>query len=285
MKSSGISLSEVRLIALDMDGTLLLSDHRTIPQENIDAIREADRAGIKVCISTGRMIEDASDFIRRLDLPCAIIASNGACASDGPVPEHDVFLRRHLRTEDALKALEIAKPFRMMINGFEAGLVNTILGETLTPYHLVERRLIHAAYGWEEMYAAARRGIMKLYIVDDTSESAVMGEKLLKLRELIEKELAGLQITSSDPNNIEIMSPQTSKGTALSDMAERYGLKREQVMAVGDAPNDLAMLEYAWHSVAMGNADEIVRCACRYQTETNDQCGVAKIIRRVLCAR
>ena len=62
-------MNSIRLIALDMDGTLLLSDHRTLPPENIEAIRRADAAGIRVCICTGRMLEDASDFIHRLDLP------------------------------------------------------------------------------------------------------------------------------------------------------------------------------------------------------------------------
>ena len=67
-------MKRVRLIALDMDGTLLLSDHQTVPQRNIDAIRRADAAGIHVCICTGRMIEDASDFVKRLNLPCMLIA-------------------------------------------------------------------------------------------------------------------------------------------------------------------------------------------------------------------
>ena len=55
-------MKHVRLIALDMDGTLLLSDHQTVPQRNIDAIRLSNAAGIHVCICTGRMLEDASDF-------------------------------------------------------------------------------------------------------------------------------------------------------------------------------------------------------------------------------
>ena len=79
-------MKNIRLIALDMDGTLLLSDHHTVPARNIEAIRRAASLGIRVAINTGRMLEDASDFIRRLDLPCLIIAANGARASEGPVP-------------------------------------------------------------------------------------------------------------------------------------------------------------------------------------------------------
>ena len=80
-------MKHVRLIALDMDGTLLLSDHQTVPQRNIDAIRRANAAGIHVCICTGRMLEDASDFMHRLNLPCMLIACNGTRISDAPLPE------------------------------------------------------------------------------------------------------------------------------------------------------------------------------------------------------
>lgn len=91
-----------------------------------------------------------------------------------------------------------------------------------------------------------------------------------------------LQITQSAPGNIEIMPKNANKGTALEFLAQFLDLEREQVMAMGDAENDLSMLKYAYHSVAMANGTQIVKSICRYQTESNDQCGVAKMIDRVL---
>ena len=73
--------------------------------------------------------------------------------------------------------------------------------------------------------------------------------------------------------------------TALAYLAQYLGLEREQVMAMGDAENDLSMLEYAEHSVAMANASDEVKAACRYQTASNDDCGVAAMIDRVLAAK
>lgn len=81
------------------------------------------------------------------------------------------------------------------------------------------------------------------------------------------------------------MPADAGKGAALRQVAEHMGLAREQVMAVGDAGNDISMLEYAFHSVAMGNATDEVRAVCRYQTARNDECGVAQIIERVLAAK
>ena len=103
-------MNRVRLIALDMDGTLLLSDHHTLPQRNIDAIRRADAMGIRVAISTGRMVEDASDFIRRYDIPCMIVAANGARACDGPMPGGKMLYRCDLAPEDAAAALDLLIP-------------------------------------------------------------------------------------------------------------------------------------------------------------------------------
>lgn len=278
-------MNRVRLIALDMDGTLLRSDHYTVPQENVEAIRDADAAGIRVCISTGRMLEDASDFIHRLGLPCMIIAGNGARASDGPLPEGRILLRHSLAPNDAHAALDILLRGGLIINGFEDGLVSTVRSDSGWVYHLVKRGLISARYGEAAIREAADRGIMKLFAVAGGSGDVGAGSRIELAREEIRRALAHLQITSSAPDNIEIMPPEAGKGAALSLVAKQLGLTRENVMAVGDAQNDLTMLEYAFHSVAMGNASPEIKAVCRYETASNDDCGVARIIRRVLEAR
>ena len=275
-------MNRVRLIALDMDGTLLLSDHWTVPQRNIDAIRHAHQMGIRVVISTGRMIEDASDFIRRLDLPCMIVAANGARAVDGPMPGGRWLYRSDLAAEDAHAALDILIPTGMMINGFEDGAVNTVTDGSGRKYHLVHRGLIQDRYGEAAIRAAADRGIMKIFVESGGFAGSEYDPRIAPTREKIISALPHLQVTSSAPGNIEIMAPDAGKGVALSRVAAHYGLTRENVMAVGDASNDLNMLDYAYHSVAMGNAAPEVLAACRYGTKTNDECGVAEIIERVI---
>lgn len=278
-------MRRVRLIALDMDGTLLLSDHHTVPQRNIEAIRRADAAQIRVCICTGRMLEDASDFITRLGMPCMIIAGNGTRASDGPLPDGRILLRRQFAPEHAHRIIELLLPFGLMINGFEDGRVSTVQGDSPKPYHLVMRGLIEAAYGEEALRSAADRGVMKFFVVSDGFGGDAPDRRIPEARAILRRELPHLQITSSAEGNIEIMPADAGKGAALRQVAEHMGLAREQVMAVGDAGNDISMLEYAFHSVAMGNATDEVRAVCRYQTARNDECGVAQIIERVLAAK
>ena len=278
-------MKHVRLIALDMDGTLLLSDHQTVPQQNIDAIRRADAAGIHVCICTGRMLEDASDFARRLDLPCMLIACNGTRISDAPLPEGKIIYRRLLEPEDAKRAIDILLPYRIMMNGFEDGRVTTVAFAPGQHYHITDRALVDVCYGEEAMYAAARRGLMKLYLAEDGYAGSVDTDNTKAARAAVRKALPHLQLTQSSPGNIEIMPENAGKGTALAFLAKHLGLEREQVMAMGDAENDLSMLEYAVHSVAMANASPAVKTACRYQTLSNDDCGVAAMIDRVLEAQ
>lgn len=275
-------MNRVGLIALDLDGTLVSSDHLTVTQENIEAIRRADACGVRVTISTGRALEDASDMIHRLNIPCMIIGSNGARASDGPLPEGNIFIRKQLLPKDAHKAIDLLLESGLMINGFEDGVVNTVEYGTGWMYHSAKRGLLRANYGIEALRAAADRGLIKLFAVAGGFGGEEADERVPIAREAIRRELPHLQLTNSAAGNLEVMPADASKGIALAEMAAHLGLTREQVMAVGDEGNDMSMLLYAYHSVAMGNASPEVKAACRYLTATNDESGVARIIERVL---
>lgn len=277
-------MHRIRLIALDMDGTLLLSDHETVPQRNIEAICRADRLGIRVAISTGRMLEDAGDFVRRYHLPCIIMAGNGARASDGPLPEGKILYASNLDPRDAHKALDILLPSGFMVNGFEDGVVHSAGDVRGRKYHLVYRGLIEDRYGEESIRAAADRGLLKIFAIGDGFAGDIYDPKIEPTRRQLEAALPHLPITSSGAGNLELTSPDAGKGKTLKRIAAHYGLTRENVMAVGDAGNDLSMLEYAYHSVAMGNATPEVKAICRYTTATNDECGVAQMIEKVIDA-
>ena len=275
-------MKNVRLIALDMDGTLLKSDHRTISERNIEAIRRADRAGIRVCICTGRMLEDASEFIHRLKLPCSVIAGNGTRVSDGPLPEGKILLRRRFFPQDAHRVTDLLLPYGLTINALEDGRVSTYSPDGMQSYHLVRRGVVKGCYGEAAIRSAAERGVMKFYVAADSSSGSKADARIQKARAELRRELPHLQITSSAPGNLEIMPAGANKGTALAYMAQQLGLSSQEVMAMGDAQNDLSMLRYAYHSVAMANACGEVKAVCRYQTLSNDACGVAAMIERVL---
>ena len=274
-------MKNVKLISLDMDGTLLASDHWTIPQRNIEAIRRAHEAGIVVTINTGRLLEDASDFCSRLGMPCMLIAADGTRAADGLLPDANVFYKRSFDSKDVHAVLDILMPSDLRINVFEEGRVNTRYGRDRAEYHLVERKLIEVAHGEEAVRAAADREIIKVYVEGIEGDLTCIEHMKQKIRQA----LPHLEVTNSGTLNIEVVPGNAGKGAALAAMAEYLGLTRENVMAIGDAHNDLSMLEYAVHSVAMANADEEIKKLCRYQTKSNDDCGVAYMIEQVLASK
>ena len=279
-------MSNYKLIALDMDGTLLRSDHWTIPQQNIDALRRAQAAGVHVCINTGRMLEDASDFLRRYELDCMVISGDGTRVCTGPAGRGEIVFRKDLTPQEAQTVLGLSLSSGLTIHAFEDGYVNTVLSEDGMPYHVLSRPgILGVRYGEDALYAAAQRGLMKIFIVSGGFAGSVYDERVEPLRAALKEALPQLEIASSGAGNIEIVSGGAGKGRALDVLAGRLGLTREEVMAVGDAGNDLNMLEYAYHSVAMANARPEVLSACRYTTGRNDEGGVAQIINRVLAAK
>ncbi len=279
-------MKRVQLIALDMDGTLLLSDHQTIPQKNIDAIRRAQACGITVCINTGRMLEDASDFLKRFGLDCMVISGDGTRVCTGLAGEGEIIFRQNLSKTDALAVIDMTLASGLTVHAFEDGAVNSVLGENGTPYHVLEREgVLSARYGEAAMREAAVRGLMKVFVVTEGFAGSVYSDKIPILKEKLKAALPHLEIESSGAGNIEIVSEKAGKGRALDALAQHLGLDRHAVMAMGDAGNDLNMIEYAYHSVAMANARNNVRSICRYQTLSNDECGVAWMIDQVLAAK
>ncbi len=268
---------KVRLIALDMDGTLLLSDHATIPDRNIASIRKAQAMGIRVLICTGRLPEDISDYLKRMNLSCMIIACNGATAYTAPMPQGKRMFLHTLPAEDAKRAIAFLAEKHMVINGFESGVVNTFSEDPESHYHLVARHLIEEKRGLENLMAAAERGILKLYCYADYSR-----DRMREIRDELAGIIPNLVITASGANVIEVNAAGTDKGNALRHVAEMLTIPREAVMAIGDEENDIPMLQYAGFSVAMGNAIESVKKICRFVTAENDACGVSEAIESVL---
>ncbi|MGL5244586.1 MAG: HAD-IIB family hydrolase, partial [Sarcina sp.] len=92
----------------------------------------------------------------------------------------------------------------------------------------------------------------------------------------------GLEVVSSSLNNFEIMAEGTSKGKAVKALAERLGVKREEIMCIGDSENDLSMIEYAGVGIAMGNALDMLKEKATFVTKSNNEHGVARAIEKFI---
>ena len=268
-------MNDIRLICLDMDGTLLDDDHATVPPRNAAALRAAAERGAAAVISSGR----AWDLLREVDAQLGVtkyaVLSNGAAVLD--VTSGEWMYRNCLPDQARVPLVELlldwGLPFEIYCQGknyIQADRKEEVLSHAFTP----QFRRILAEYSQfpEHMNEALPAGtVEKIHVFYVPPE---------RRRELEETALGWgpLSITSSFQNNMEFTAPGVNKGTAVQALCKKLGLGPEQVMAFGDAGNDLELLRWVGWSFAMANATEEAKAAARYVTGSNHDAGVGMAI-------
>jgi Cof subfamily protein (haloacid dehalogenase superfamily) len=269
----------VRLIALDIDGTLLDSSWK-LPEANRTAIAEATRRGIEVALVTGRRYDFAMPIARKVDSPLTMIVSNGAL-----VRTHDghTHLRHLLLRETAERVLLATLPWRdnaAVI--FDRSRENQIILEVIET-----DEPIRSAYYARNKEFIGHTVPLESCLTEDPLQVMFAG----KVAPMRDAEAAlrivpfagefGLAVTvyeSRDFSMIDVIHPRCSKGHALAEWANLRGYSREEVMAIGDNHNDLEMLSFAGIPVVMGNSVAELKNFGWHETGTNDQDVVAVAI-------
>jgi Cof subfamily protein (haloacid dehalogenase superfamily) len=269
-------MNQIRLIALDLDGTLL-DDRKQVPADNVAALKEADRQGVLICLASGRMVSTIEAVENRIGVDCIVIAYNGGKVV-GRRSEGRPLLGHHpLSVEVADAVIKFAEEHHHPLNFYDRDLL------------YAEDSPLYADL--IELYA--RRTGSKYNLVKSLRESfaGVPPTKLIllafpperdRLYELLSRELAQRAIVSrTEPEYLEIMAPDADKGNALSLIARRYGVELGDIMAIGDAENDTGMMRLAGAGVAVANAPSYVRASANLVTEhSNNDAAVAEAIRR-----
>jgi Cof subfamily protein (haloacid dehalogenase superfamily) len=269
----------VKLIALDIDGTLL--DSRwTLPEANRAAIAEATRRGIEVALVTGRRYDFAMPIALQLGAPLTMIVSNGAVIRTQDGQTH---LRHLLRRETAKRVLEITRPWRDSTAViFDRPQANQVILEVFatddpirSAYYARNKEFIGQAVPLESCLTEDPLQVMLSGKVEPMRDA----EAVLRGAQATEGfKVAATVYESRDFSMIDVLHPHCSKGAALAEWATLRGLTREEVMAVGDNHNDLEMLSYAGVPVVMGNCVPELRNFGWHETASNDHNGVAAAI-------
>jgi Cof subfamily protein (haloacid dehalogenase superfamily) len=269
----------VRLIALDIDGTLLDSQWE-LPQANRTAIAEATRRGIEVVLVTGRRYDFALPIAQKIGSPVTMIVSNGALIRTQDGVTH---LRHLLPCEVARRVLEITKPWR---NGtavvFDRPRENQVVLESLntddpirSAYYERNREFLGVANPLESCLIEDPIQVMLTGKVEPMQEA----ERVLRAAERSgEFGVASTVYTSRDFAMVDVIHPSCSKGSSLAEWAAMREIAREEVMAIGDNHNDREMLSFAGIPVVMGNCVPELRNFGWHETRTNDENGVAEAI-------
>lgn len=265
------------MIALDLDGTSVRRDG-TLSARLGEAVREARRQGIRIILATGRMVQSARPYWEALDLGQApLIAYNGAVIAS--MPAGTAIKTRHLPPQ---ASYELAR------DALSAGFLTQIyVGDELWVSREDDRvrRYVEANH----IPAWVRGGDEILAWPSPPIKILLQGEPddLDRFRREIDAKAkaAGVRVFKSQGDYLEMVTENVGKGPALAEVAEILGVPRHAVMAVGDAENDLDMVNWAGFGVAMGQAPPEVKAGASWVTADLDHDGAALAIEKVLRAR
>ncbi|WP_209323996.1 HAD family hydrolase [Brevibacterium renqingii] len=260
------------LVASDIDGTLLL-DWKPISTTTIDAIHRCQDAGIPFVLVTGRPIRWLAPIAEQIPDLGRVVCLNGAVvydiASDSVVDAHSI-------DSDTLAEITAA----IMAEHPEARFAYETLTGGFIDREFVTRRSREARV-IDDVSELHGQQVVKVLVRLDTSDSQAMHDLLDPLVE------GTCHASFSEPDNglVELAPAGITKAKTLSELCDHLGVARSQVMAFGDMPNDIEMLSWAGHGVAMGNALGSVKEIAAAVTEEVDEDGVARYLDAVLDAR
>lgn len=265
----------IRCIAIDLDDTLLRTD-LTIDEKDRAAIRRAIGVGVKVLLASGRMVQSMRPYVAQLGLDVPLIAYNGAViqeALSGEILHHRPVLGEH--------ATRLVPVFRSRGIHLNVYIHDQLYMDELTP--------------WGEKYAA-NAGVVPYPVGDlcellrDEEPHKLLGvgepEQIDAIQNELETEFGErLKFVKSKPTYLEILALGVSKGNALAELAKDWKMEPREVMAIGDAPNDLEMIAWAGVGVAIGNARDEVKRKADLVVADHNHCGVAEAIDKVVFAK
>ena len=273
----------VRLLAVDIDGTLLNSQFR-IAQADINALRRAHQSGIEVMLVTGRRHTFALPMAEELGFDLWLTSSNGAITRS---LSGETFHRDLLPQATCLEICTLMPEFRgNMVITFDKESKGALVLErmdelTVSIQRWLEKNMQYIEFVTPLEQALVTSPVQAMFCGTITR----MREALAKLESSNLKERVTVLRTEyplRDLTIVDVLNRDCSKGHALARWAAYRGLSREQVMAIGDNYNDVEMLAFAGLPFIMGNASEDLKAQGWPVTLTNDQCGVAAAIEKVL---
>jgi Cof subfamily protein (haloacid dehalogenase superfamily) len=265
-----LPVGSIEMVAIDVDGTLLRGDGN-VSAANVAALRAAVAAGKRVVLATARPPRGVAVLCERLGLTSLQVNHNGALIFD-PVSRQPVF-HQPLAGALARQVIDVARRHDPslaigveVIDRFNTDRMDTQLG--------AERSLDLSNADVSGLDEPLRGEVTKLMMIGDTGKLGAIQD------ELGTRGKGRVGFAFSHMRLLQVVHAKATKADALERVVAHYGLTASQVMAIGDAPNDLPMLRWAGLGVAVANAWQTVRSAARLVVPSNDDDGVAYAIRR-----
>ncbi len=270
---------DIKLIAIDMDGTLLNSQKK-LTQRSLDTLNEAAARGIWVVPSTGRMVQGLPEYIKVLPTRY-IITINGGCVWD--LKENVSIYEANIPHARAMEVIEFIQKYdavnecycnnEALLSKESYSLIDYHIPDSLAAVVKGNRKALDDYIGTMRDKKADVQKIQLFFHDND--------KRLAAIRE-IEEAYPDLLLTCSQTYNIEINAASANKGNALEILARHLGIDMEQTMAFGDGGNDKSMLLASGYAVAMANGTDEIKAVADYITCSNDEDGVAVAIEKLI---
>ncbi|MGT2785452.1 Cof-type HAD-IIB family hydrolase [Streptococcus merionis] len=268
----------IKLIAIDMDGTLLDSK-KQVPEENIKALRQAADQDVKIVICTGRPKSGVVPIFEQLGLETKeeyAILDNGCTiykANDWSLLAYE-----SLSSGDIDCLAESAETYpEISVTYFDSDHYY-ILGEEVPDLVSYDAGLVFTTptpTTLEHLKNSSVPIFQGMFMGDASALDRFQAEQEERLSQVF-------STVRSQSCIYEAMPKGTTKASALAKLTEKLGLESKEIMAIGDAANDIEMLQFAGISVAMGNAGEAVKAICNHVTTSHDEAGVARAIEQLV---
>jgi Cof subfamily protein (haloacid dehalogenase superfamily) len=275
----------IRLLAIDIDGTLLDSRGR-LPEAHREALAEASNRGITLALATGRSFHFTQHVVEALGLPVTVIVNNGAVVKNAS----GVTLMRHVLARAAAREILAATQHYedSVAVVFDRSDNRQIVFERMDWTHpnrkgyyernkayICSATPLHEALTEDPIQVMFNGGVARMRVLADELRAMTCSHRFSVA--LTEYELRDFSL-------LDVNAAGCSKGSTLERWATANGFSRDEVMAVGDNLNDVQMLQFAGTAIVMGNAADAVRSFGFRVTGSNDEGGLATAVREMLAA-
>jgi Cof subfamily protein (haloacid dehalogenase superfamily) len=263
-------VSSFKMVALDMDGTLLNRDHQ-LSDRTIASVKMIADAGLTVLLATGRMTSAVKNHLEKLGTPGLVVSHNGALVKD--VRTGKIYHHETVPKEVVTKVLELLDGKKTVIHfNFD----DNIYLAVSNPYS--ER------YSQELQVSLTYASSLKCFEGEPTSILLMDNQEVLKqVLTTVSNDFLGqfdyvMAPWQSNVWRLQFLATNTSKGKGVLQVAKRLGVKPEEIISFGDSYNDMDMLQHTGLGIAMGNAVPELKQVADFVTFSNQEDGVAYVL-------
>ncbi len=271
----------IKIIATDLDGTLMAPNHITVTERTVKTLEKAHRFGIKFAIATGRTLAVTDKVRAQVPFVDYIIYSNGACVYD--CNEEKVIYSNYMPKNIVEKIVDFLDKYPVYYEVYSGGVQH----DQIDREQYFENKGLPEEFLEEYMKSVVSHKSLSEFAKNNEIEKINLyyfdGEYLPEIQEFLFS-IDDIDCTSPVMGDIEMTFSGVNKGRALDGICSQFGIDKSEAMAFGDADNDLDMLSYCEYGFAMENGSEICKKYAKYRALSNADDGVADAVERYVLA-